>query len=83
MTIEIHQPEIEEIIRQRLATGAFQNIEDVLIQALRSTPQGGDDQAGPHGLTGADVLSAMQASPFKEIDLEPSRLRMPVSDVSL
>jgi hypothetical protein len=83
VTIEIHQPEIEDIIRQRLATGAFQDVEDVLIHALRSTPQRPEHQPGLRGLTGVDLLSAMQASPFKEIDLEPSRSRMPVRDVAL
>ena len=33
--------------------------------------------------SGADLIAAMQASPYKEIDLEPERLRMPVRDVIL
>ena len=32
-------------------------------------------------LTGADLVAAMQASPYKEIDLEPARDRLPVRDV--
>ena len=38
MTIEIHKPELEAPIRQRMESGAFQNVEDILIEALRSTP---------------------------------------------
>ncbi len=34
MTIEINRPEIEAIIRQRLHSGAFENVEDVLFDAL-------------------------------------------------
>jgi hypothetical protein len=38
MTIEIHRPELEALIRERLNSGAFQNAEDVIMQALRSSP---------------------------------------------
>ncbi len=38
MTIEIHQPELEAIIQQRLATGDFADIEDLLRQALLAVP---------------------------------------------
>ena len=38
MTIEIHKPELEALIRERMDSGAFENIEDVLLQSLKSTP---------------------------------------------
>jgi hypothetical protein len=38
MSVEIHQPEIEALIQQRLASGAFQNVEAVLLHALKSAP---------------------------------------------
>jgi len=34
MTIEIKRPEIEALIRQRLHSGAFDSVEDVLFDAL-------------------------------------------------
>ena len=34
MTIEINRPEIEALIRQRLGSGAFQTVEEVLFDAL-------------------------------------------------
>ncbi|MGB9206107.1 MAG: hypothetical protein WCB94_19270 [Terriglobales bacterium] len=34
MTIEINRPEIETLIRQRLHSGAFESVEDVLFDAL-------------------------------------------------
>jgi hypothetical protein len=37
MTIQITQPEVEALINQRLESGAFQNAEDVILQALRSS----------------------------------------------
>ena len=33
--------------------------------------------------TGQALIAAMQASPYREIDLEPTRVAMPVRDVSL
>jgi hypothetical protein len=37
MTIEIHQPEIEALIQQRLQSGAFHDVEEVLLHALRTS----------------------------------------------
>ena len=34
MTIEIHQPELEALIRQHMASGAFRNVDDLLAKAL-------------------------------------------------
>ena len=36
MTIEIHKPELKALIEERMQTGAYQNIDDLLIQALTS-----------------------------------------------
>jgi hypothetical protein len=87
MTIEIHQPELEALIRERMKTGAFPTVEDALIQALKSSPLPAGQRAltsnGTPGPTGADLVAAMQASPYKETDLEPARDRMPVRDARL
>lgn len=37
-TIEIHRPELEALIRERMDSGAYHNLEDVLLQALKSAP---------------------------------------------
>ena len=34
MTIEIHQPELETLIRQQMASGAFRNMDELLTKAL-------------------------------------------------
>jgi antitoxin ParD1/3/4 len=34
MTIEINRPEIEKLIEQRLHSGAFESVEDVIFDAL-------------------------------------------------
>ncbi len=38
----------------------------------------GADPIFPEGRKGSDLVAAMQASPYKEISLEPKRERMPV-----
>jgi hypothetical protein len=37
MQIEIHRPELEALIEQRLQSGAFENAEDLIWKALSST----------------------------------------------
>ena len=85
MTIEIHRPELEALIRERMKIGGGQNVEDVLLQALMSSQPAVGNDAGysdeKPAATGADLVAAMQASPHKEIDLAPTRGGMPVRDV--
>ena len=86
MTIEIHRPELEALIRERMKKGAFEDVEDVLMQALESSPLSAGKEAVPSDeavpLTGEDLIRAMQASPYKEINLEPQRDRLPVREPS-
>lgn len=74
MIIEITKPEIEALIQQRLRSGDYRDAEDVILHALRGSE--------PRRLTGADLIAAMQASPYKEIGIEPSRERLPVRDAA-
>jgi Arc/MetJ-type ribon-helix-helix transcriptional regulator len=52
MTIEIHRPELEALIRERMNSGPFQNVEDVIMQALRSAPAA----EPPHRRTGQELI---------------------------
>ncbi len=45
MTIEIKKLELEVLIAERLRSGSFENVEDVLLQALKSSPP--QNQASP------------------------------------
>jgi hypothetical protein len=85
MTIEIQRPELEALILERMQLGAFPTVEDALLQALKSAPlpsgQGAAGSNGTPGHSGADLVAAMQASPCKELGLEPARDRMPVRDI--
>jgi Arc/MetJ-type ribon-helix-helix transcriptional regulator len=74
MTIEISSPEVEALIHQRMKSGSFSSPEDLIHHALRSS--------NPEARTGAALIAAMQASPHKDIEIEPSRGPMPVRDVS-
>lgn len=38
MTIELTKPEVEALINQRLQSGVFKDAEDVVLQALQSSP---------------------------------------------
>jgi hypothetical protein len=52
----------------------------VTIEADELIP--GQREAGT-GLTGAALIAALQASPHRDIDIEPTRERLPVRDVNL
>ncbi len=75
MTIEITRPEVEALIEQRLRSGAFADAQDVILHALRASEA---DQP-----TGAQLIAAMQASPYREINIEPGRDRLPVRDAAI
>jgi hypothetical protein len=87
MTIDIQRPELEALIYAWMRSGGFESVEDALLQALRTAqlpPKSGlslaESDANP---TGSALVAAFQASPFKEIELEPARFPMPVRDVTL
>ncbi len=83
MTIEIHRPELEALIQERMKSGDFQSVEDVLMQALKSAPPVAELSGGAATRTGAVLVAAMQSSPYREIDLEPVRYRSPVRGVTV
>jgi hypothetical protein len=83
MTIEIHRPELEALIMERMKIGGFHNVEDVLMQALQTSPVTDAKPAiAATDRTGADLIAAMQSSPYREIEIEPARYRLPVRDVA-
>ena len=75
MTIEITNPEVEALIQQRMRAGSFKSPEDLIRAALSSIE--------PDLRTGAELIAAMQACPYPEVDIEPSRVPSPlVRDVA-
>ena len=68
-----------------VSAGGFASIEDALMQALEASPMVAENPAKScDGRTGADLIAALQASPYRELDIEPSRFRlsMPARDVT-
>lgn len=53
MTIEIHRPKLEALIRERMNNGGFHDVEDFIMQALRSAPAA----EPPHRRTGQDLVA--------------------------
>jgi len=73
MTIEIHQPELEALIRDRMASGHFASVEELLLCTLEPSATTSSRNESP-GRTGAEIIAAMPRMPYKdEIDLEPMR----------
>ena len=79
MTIQITRPELEALIEQRLQSGAFTDVEDLILHALRLSD--------PLFRTGAEFAAVMQSSPFRDTEIEPARHRLrceaPHPDASL
>ena len=83
MTIEIHRPELEALIVERMKSGGFHDVEDALMQALKTSPAtDAKPSTAAKNRTGGDLIAAMQSSPYREIEIEPARFRMPVRDVA-
>jgi hypothetical protein len=87
MTIQVHNAELEALILERMKSGRYPSAEDALLEALRDSAMGTAEVANSSraldDLTGMDLIAAMQASPCKDIPLEPERYRLPVRDVSI
>jgi hypothetical protein len=53
----------------------FHNVEDVLMQVLKTSPPvPADAGQQPENRTGADLIAAIQASPYREMEIEPYAL---------
>ena len=75
-------PELEHRLAQSAAQQGRKPEELVRAVVSRYLARG-HDAAGDGILTGAALIEAMQASPYKELELEPRRERMPVRDAVL
>jgi len=90
MNLEIHKPELVRRVNAYIQTGHFHDADEVLEKALDaleervSAPSGGHAAKTDDRRTGADLISALQASPYRELDIEPARFRLsiPVRDVT-
>jgi Arc/MetJ-type ribon-helix-helix transcriptional regulator len=90
MNLEIHKPELVQRVNAHIQTGHFHDTDDLIEKALDALEERVTAPSGEHAAksddrrTGADLIAALQASPYRELDIEPARFRlsMPVRDVT-
>jgi len=83
MNLEIHKPELVRRVQAQIQSGHFESADDLIEKALDALDER-TDAVAPAKATGAVVLAALQASPYKDVDLTPPRVRLSnVRDVVL
>ena len=87
MNLEIHNPELVQRVNAQIQSGHFQDADELIEKALDALQEKAPaERAGtsPDRRTGADLIAALQASPYRELDIEPPRVRLTtVRDVVL
>ncbi len=75
MTIEIQKPELEALIRLRMRTGAFSSPEELIWQALQSSPNGlrSNTADTPLDVEQKSLAQLFAESPFQGLDLDFER----------
>lgn len=74
MNLEIHNPELVQRVNARIQTGHFQDEDELLEKALDALDEQVPAAALPATATGSVILTALQASPYRDIDLTPPRV---------
>ena len=74
MNLEIHNPELVERVNARIQAGFFHDADELLEKALDALDERATGAAAPVTATGSVILAALQASPYKEIDLTQPRV---------
>ena len=83
MNLEIHKPELVQRVNARIQTGQFHDADELIEKALDALDERVTG-AAPTGETGSVILKALQASPYRDIDLTPPRVLLTnVRDVVL
>jgi hypothetical protein len=83
MTIQITKPEVEALINQRLRSGGFKDAEDVVWQALQSSPP--DAAATPSKIVqpAKDMVELFAPLRGLNIDFESDRSKDTGRDIKL
>ncbi len=84
MNLEIHKPKLVQRVKTQIQSGQFQDADELIEKALDALDEQASTAAMPSSATGAVVLAALQASPYRDLDLTPPRVRLNnVRDVAL
>jgi len=75
MNLEIHKPEFVHRVNAHIQAGHFHDAEELLEKALDALDERATAAAAKPA-TGAVVLAALRARPYREIDLTPPRVPM-------
>lgn len=71
MTIQITKPEVEALINQRLQSGGFKDAEDVIMQALQSSPPKPSIETQPDAPPAKNIEELF--APLRGLNIEFSR----------
>lgn len=77
MTIQVHKPELTTLIQEHMAGGAYHDIEEALIHALRFTPIEGATILSRQESAGEDCTTARREASGKDDDVESNREESP------
>lgn len=90
MNLEIHNPELVQRVNAQIQSGHFHDADELIEKALdaleEKAPASRSEHSGTSSdrRTGADLIAALQASPCRELDIEPPKVRLTtVRDVVL
>jgi Arc/MetJ-type ribon-helix-helix transcriptional regulator len=83
MNLEIHKPELVRRVNAHIQAGHFHDADELIEKALDAL-----EEKAPvpvhDARTGADLIAALQASPCRELDIEPPKVHLTtVRDVVL
>jgi Arc/MetJ-type ribon-helix-helix transcriptional regulator len=72
MNIEIHKPEVEQMVQEEILSGHFDNVDDLLIEALRALREK-HASPGPNSRPRKNLAQFLLDSPFAGSDLDLER----------
>jgi len=73
MTIEIRRPELEQLLREEIARGRFEDIDDLLTEALQALREKNAHSTVPAASPRKNLAQFLLESPFAGSDLNLER----------
>jgi hypothetical protein len=77
MTLEIHKRELLDRVNAEVQSRHLSDVDELIEQALDALNEKTPAPAlARDARTGADLIAALQASPYRDLEIEPPRLRL-------